>query len=154
MRHLVPERGLPRERPAGTRVRRIKRHDPAEARTERADHAWKPCRAHSEVVVLRENLDENRALRRELVLRRQGLQRLLREWHRILAQDRSFSGIQLQDDVAFADLDELVERIEQCEQVVGDQVVRIDLEGTIECQTRLSLVAGAHQVHAELCMRP
>ena len=64
------------------------------------------------------------------------------------------AGIQLEDDVAFADLDELVERVEQRQQVVGDQVVRVDLEGTVERQTRLRLVAGPHQVHAELGMRP
>ena len=42
------------------------------------------------------------------------------------------SGIELQDDVTFADLDELVEAVEQREQVVGDDVVRVDLERPVE----------------------
>ena len=90
----------------------------------------------------------------KLYFGRQRLQRFLRERHRVFAHHRRFRRVQLQDDVPFADLDELVECVEQREQVVRDLVVGVDLERALERLTRLRFVAGAHQVHAEFGMGP
>jgi hypothetical protein len=61
MRHLVPERRFPAELARRPRAWRIKRHDTSETRAERAEETWKAERAHGEVVVLREHLDEDGA---------------------------------------------------------------------------------------------
>ena len=156
MCHLVPERRLPREgsgRPA-LHARRVERHHAAEARAKRANHSRKTERAHGKIVVLGKNLDENRPLRCELVFGREGLQGFLRQRHRVLAHHRRFRRIELENDVSLADLDELVERIEQREQVERDLVVRVDLERAFERLTSLRFISRAHQVHAEFGMRP
>ena len=57
---LVPERRLPAERSRRPGTRGVERHDAAEAGAERADHAGQPEVAHGEVVVVREDLDEDR----------------------------------------------------------------------------------------------
>src|SRR6185503_2961562 len=95
-------------------------------------HAWQSERAHRKIVVDRKNLDEDWPLRREAIFRRERLDRLLRERHRVLAQHRSLVRVELQDDVPFLELDELVELVEERQQVPGDLVVRIDLKRPVE----------------------
>ncbi len=151
MSELVPQRRFPQEI-AGrlARVRRVERHHAAEARAERADHPGQSERAHGEVVVLGKHLDQNRALRLELILRRHRLQRLVRESDDVFLQDRRFVLVQPHDEIAVADGLELVERIEQAEQVEGDDVVRVDRERGVEGRARGGLVAGAQQLRAEV----
>ena len=120
VRQLVPERRFPLELARRPRPRRIHRDDAAEAGAERADHAGQADVADREVVVLREDLDEDRALRRELVARRQRAERLLRQRHRVLLQHRRLVLVQPHHDVAVAHGDELVERVHHLQQVVGD----------------------------------
>ena len=127
MAELVPQRGLPQE-VAGllTRARRVERHDAAETGAKRADHAGKPDGPHREVVVLREHLDQNRALRRVLVPLRHRLECFVRERDDVFLEDRRFILVQPDDEVAVADRLELVQRIEHLEHVERRDVVRID----------------------------
>ena len=67
VRQLVPQRRFPLELARRARLRRIQRHHAAETGAERADHAGQAHVSHREVVVLRKHLDEDGALRRELV---------------------------------------------------------------------------------------
>ena len=105
------------------------------------------------MVVLREHLDQNRSLRREVVLRRQRLERVLRERHRVLAHHRRLFRVQLEDDVPLADHDELVERVEERQEVVGDDIVRVEAPRPVERLARLRLVARAHEVHTQIGVR-
>ena len=140
--------------PGCARMRRVERDDAAEAGAERADHA-RAARACG------------RRSRRAAGRSRRGSARSGVKWYLAesvfsascasgIAYSRitgASAGSQLEDDVAFADLDELVELVEQREQVVGDLVERIDLERAVERRRALRFVAGAHQVHAELGVR-
>ena len=115
MRQLVPQRLAPVEVPGRPRPRRIECHDTAEAGAECADHARQAYRAHGEVVVLREHLDQDRTGRREVVPLRERGHRFLGERDGMLAHDRGFTGIEAEDQIAVGDGLELVERVEQRE---------------------------------------
>ena len=71
--------------PGRPRARRVERHHAAEARAERADHAGQADVAHGEVVVTREDLDQNRALRRHVIARAERGERVARQRQRMLA---------------------------------------------------------------------
>ncbi len=149
---LVPEGRFPLEL-AGSRFRRVERHDTAETDTERVEHARQAGDSHREVVVLGKELDEDRSLRRELVARREAVERLMRERNRVLLQQRGLVLLELEDQIAVADGDELVERVQQVEHVLGRLVIRIELERGFERLPRAGLVAGAEQVRAEIGQR-
>jgi len=61
---------------------------------------------------------------------------------------RRFVRAHTHDDVAVANRDELVERVHHRQQVVGDNVVRIALERTLQHNTRAGLVVRAKQLEA------
>ena len=150
MRHLVPERRAPVELTGRPRLGRIERHHATEARAERADHAGQAHVTDREVVVLRKHLDEDRAARTELVAFRERLERLLGKRQHVFAHHRHLVAMQPHDQFAVLDRLELVERVEQREEVIGDHVVRVGLERGLQCAARGGLVAGAQQVHPEL----
>jgi len=153
VRELVPQRGLPRELAWWSRLRRIERDHAAEAGAERADHAGQPEIAYREVIVYRKDLDENRPLRRELVLRAEHLQRVARQRQRVLPQHRCLVGMHLDGHVAVFDLREAVELIEQHQQVVGHAVETVRVEGLLECGSRRGFIARSQEVHPEVAER-
>ena len=109
---LVPQRGLPAERARGPRPRGIERHNATEARAERANHAGQPQVTNGEVVVVREDLHENRAGRCELVAGRQCRERVLRERNGIFAEDWRLVAMHFQDEIAIANGDELIQLVQ------------------------------------------
>ncbi|MEZ5288006.1 MAG: hypothetical protein R2712_25070 [Vicinamibacterales bacterium] len=147
---LVPQRHAPVELARRPGTRRIQRDHAAEAGAKRTDHAGQADVAHREIVVPREHLDENRALRRELPALAQPGQRLARQRRRVLRHDGCFVRVEAQDHVSFLQRAELVQRVEQAEEVVGDDVVRVLAEGRFQHAARRALVARPHQVRAEL----
>ena len=147
---LVPQRRFPLEIARRARLRRVHRDDAAEADAEGADHAGQAERAHGEVVVAREDLDENRTARRELVARRHRVERLVREGDRVLLQHRRLVLVHAQDQIAVAHGDELIEAIHHLQEVVGERVVRVGLERRLERRARARLVARAQQLDAEI----
>ena len=99
----------------------------AEAGAERADHAGQAERAHGEVVVLREHLDQDRPARRDAVALATELgERLARQLHRPApASARTSSGCSLSDQVVVGDRLELSSVSSIDSEVVGDDVVGI-----------------------------
>ncbi len=153
VRHLVPQRGLPVEGARRPRPRRVERHHASEAGAERSDHARQADVAHGEVVVLGKDLDQDAAVDGVPVPRGQRVERLARQRQRVLAQDRRLVGMQPQRHHAVVGGLEPLEVVEQPEQVVGDDVVRIGTKRRVERDARAWLVAGAQQVHAEVGRR-
>jgi hypothetical protein len=102
----------------------------------------------------RPNLNQQRTGGRESVPRRQRADCVLRERNRVLAQHGRLVAVHTEDEIAVAHGHELIEGVEQRQQVVRDDVVRIRLEGAVERAARAGLVPGAHQVHAEIAGRP
>ena len=98
----------------------------AETGAERANHPGQSDVSDREVVVAREDLDENRSARRELVASRQRRQRLMGDRHRLILQHRRFVLAEAEDEVAVTDRLELVERIHEPEQIERDDVKGID----------------------------
>ena len=152
VRQLVPQRRLPGERARVARLRRIHRDDAAEAGAERADHAGQAERADGEVVVFGKI---------SIRIGPFGV-----NWY---FADSVFSA-SCASGIAYSRItgassgwnltirsplcldDELVERVEQRQQVVGDLVERVGVERALERLARFGLVAGAHQVHAEIAV--
>ncbi len=140
----------PRELAGRPRLGRIERDHAAEAGAEGADHAGQPERAHREVVVLGEHLDEDRPLRLELILLGERGERLLRQRHRELAHHRGLVGMQPHDDVALGDGLELVEGVHHLEQVIRDDVERVGTERRLQRSAGGGLVSRAQQVQAQI----
>ena len=153
VRELVPERRLPREGAGRLGLGRVHADDAAEARAEGADEPWQTEVADREVVVNRKDLDEDRSLRRELVVRRHLLERVLGERDGVLAQDARLGGVELEDQIAVLHDLELLELVEEREQVEGHLVERKRLERGVEHAARFDLVARAHQMQAEIALR-
>ena len=154
VRELVPERRFPVKLGRRRHSRRVHRDDTPEAGAERADHPGQADVSHSEVVVLREDLDEDRTTRRELVARGQRGERLVRQRERVLLQNRRLLAVHPQDDVAVAQSRELVEPVHHAEQVLSDDVVEgIEIEGLFDRRARGGLIACPQQVHAEIGQR-
>ena len=153
MGQLVPQRRFPLElaRPG---FRRIERDDTPEADAKRIQHARQAGDPHGEIVVLGKELDENRALGRELVARGEAVERLMRQRNRVLLEEGGLVLLEPENQIAVADGDEFVERVQQAEHVVGRLVVRIELERGFERLSRARLVAGAKQVRAKIRERP
>ena len=149
MREFVPERGGPAERARRTRPRRIERHHASEAGAEGADHPRQPGRAHGEVVVLREHLDQDGPVGREAVAFGERGDRRLRQRLDERRHHRRFVAVELEHEPVSLDRRELLEGVEQGEQVVGDRVVGIEAERRVEFALRPRLVAGAHELHPE-----
>ena len=150
MAELVPERRFPLELARRARFRRIHRDDAAEADAERADHAGQTDRSNREVVVLRKDLDEDRAARYEFVLRRHRRQRLVGERDGVLLQHGRFVLVHAHDEIAVAHGDELVQRVHHREQVEDELVVAVGFERRLEGVARAGLVARAQQLDAEI----
>src|SRR4030095_5063200 len=89
-------------------------------------------RADSEVVVLREHLDQDWTGRREVVPLRKRGHRVLGERDGMLAHDRGLTGIEAEDQIAVGDGLELVERVEQLQRVERLLIEAIVLEGALE----------------------
>ena len=153
VRELVPHRRFPLELAARPGIGRVHDDDAAETDAQRADHARQAERADGEVVLLRKDLDQDRPARRELVARRERAERLVRERHRILAQDRRLVRVEPHHNVAVADRDVLVDLVHHVQLVLGDPVERIRLECRLERDARARLVAGAEEVRAEVGLR-
>ena len=138
------------------RLRRIERDDAAEAGAEGADNAGQADRAHGEVVVLREHLDEDRPGRLELVLLRQRGERLpAPAARRARASPPLRPGCRRTIEVAVGDRLELVERVEHRERVVSRRRRSGSALNAVSSDSaRARLVAGAQQVHAEIGVRP
>ena len=139
--------------PGGRALGRIDRHNATEARAERANHAGQPQVTNGEVVVVREDLDENRAGRREVVAGRQRRERVLGERDGIFAEDWRLVAMHFQDEIAIANGDELIQLVQHLEQVVGNPIERIGAKRAIESAPRAWLVARTHQMHAEIARR-
>ena len=155
MRHFVPERRFPLELARRPGFRGIHRDHAPEADAERAGHAGQPERSDGEVVVLRKNLDQDRALDGETVARGDGLERLPRDPHRVVTEHRRLVLVHLQDDVvARLDRHELVERVHHLQQVERDHVEGIGLERRLERNARGGLITRSEQVQAEVSERP
>ena len=90
VRELVPQRRAPVELAGRARLGRVERDDAAEAGAERADHAGQAERAHREVVVPREHLDQDRPVRREVPALGERGQRLARQRRHVFAHHRRF----------------------------------------------------------------
>ena len=89
-------------------------------------------------------------MRRELVARCQGLERLVRQRQRVLLQHRRLVLVHPQDEVAVANRLELVERVQQAEHVERGDVVRIGLEGSLERDPRTGLISGPQQMRSQI----
>src|SRR4030095_4278827 len=150
----VPQRLAPVEVPGRPRLWRIERHDTTEAGAECANHAPQAYRADSEVVVLREHLDQDWTGRREVVPLRKSGHRFLGERDGMLAHDRGFTGIEAEDQIAVGDGLELVERVEQLQRVERLLIAGIVLERALEGTASAGLIAGPQQMVAEIRVRP
>ena len=114
---LVPHRRLPVERARRARARRVLRDDRAEAGAERADHSHQAGRADGEVVVLREDLDRDRALRVDAVAAAHLGERLRGERPGVEPEHGRLVGVHADGrDVALLRL-EPVERVEHLQEV-------------------------------------
>ena len=149
VRQFVPQRRRPVERAGRARLRGIHRDDAAEAGAEGANHPGQACGADREVVVTREDLDEDRALRRELIPRGEIGERLFGQRHQVWLQHRHLLLVEANGQVLAGHGDELVERVHQAQQVVGDRIERVLRERGIERLAGLGLVSGPQQGQAE-----
>ena len=128
VRHLVPQRRAPVEFTRRPRLRRVHRHDAAEARAQRAEHAGQAQRADREVVVAREHFDQQRPLRRELPALAERGERLSRQLRHVFPHHRRLFSGHPNHHVAGGDRLEGVELVQHLEQVVGHHVPGIDPE--------------------------
>ena len=152
MGYLVPQRRHPVEVARRAGARRVERDHLAEARAQGADHAGQTQRAHREVVVVRKYLDEDWGLQRHLVLRRELVERLLRDVHNVWFESRGLVGMQPHDEISALDGHEFVEVVHHLQQVERHHVVGVFLERPLQRDARGRLVAGAQQVHPELAV--
>ena len=150
VRQLVPQGRSPVEHARLTRVRRIDRHDAAEAGAKRAQQAGQPEVADGEVVVVGEDLDEDWTGRIDAVESRQLRQSLRRQRHHVRPQHRRLGGIETDGQLPRLDRGELVERVEQRQEIERDDVVAVQLERRIERLAGRGFIAGTKQVHAEI----
>ena len=136
--------------PGGRGARRIERDHLPEAGAERADHAGQTQRAHREVVVVREHLDEDGGLDRHVVPRGELVERLLGDVQYVLPQDRRLVGMETDDEIPPLDGHELVEVVHHLQQIEGHDVVGVFLERPLQRHARCRFVTGAQQVHPQL----
>jgi hypothetical protein len=78
--------------------------------------------------VTRKDLDENRPLRRKAVALDELLVGLVGERQRVRLEDLGFLWRKLEDEIVVRDDDELVDRVEQVEQVLGDPATAVEVE--------------------------
>src|SRR4029453_116553 len=123
--------------------------DAAETGAERADEARKSEVPHSEVVVDREDLDQDWSLRRELVFVRERLQGIMCKRNRVFLENRRLVRLELEGQIRVLYDVELLELVEQVEEVLGHPVEAILLEGPLEGLARVGLIARPHQVQPE-----
>ena len=154
MGDLVPERCLPVELAGGAGPRRVERDHAAETRAQRADHPWQAERTHREVIVARKHLNQNGSSRSEFITRREIVQCLLGQRQHIVLHDRRFVPVQSDDKVSHLKRLEFLQRIEQIEQVVGHDVIRVFSERPLERFTRGRLVTGAQQMQSQFRIAP
>jgi hypothetical protein len=154
VRHLVPERGLPVEIAWRPRARRVEGDHAAEAGAEGAEEARQAQGADGEVVVFREDLDEDGPPRFEAVARGHLRHGVLHHGHGVVPERRSLVWIELDRHGSGLDRLEPVQRVEHLQQVVRDEVVRVGSKRRFERAPRAAFVTDTEQVQAEIRVRP
>ena len=150
MRHFVPQGRPPVEIARRAGPGRVHRDHATKAGAQRTDHPGQPEVSDGEVIVAREHLDQDRALHLQVVARRQGVERLLRQREYVLLEYRRLIGMHAHDNVTTLERLELVEGVHHAQQVERDDVERIVGEGTLQRLPSPRLVPRPQQVHAEL----